>query len=232
GDTLWSIANQFGLEIDTLRWSNPELERNPDVLSVGTRLNILPVEGVYHFVEAGDTIEDIATRYGVSDLDIVEYPPNSLYPPYDLEAGQAVIVPFGRKDFVPLPKPDASPNFPMAWPVSSTITGGFDSEHPGLDIGAPYGSTVYAADDGQVVYADWAVDGFGYTIIIDHGDTVQSWYSHLKGAYLQAGGYVTRGTPIGEVGSTGHSTGPHVHFEVRVDGNPVDPHQYLPATLR
>ena len=231
GDSLWGIANQFQLDIDTLRWSNPELERNPDVLAVGTELVILPVEGVYHYVEAGDSLASIASLYGVSETDVAAYPPNAFYPPLDLEVGRGVIVPFGRKDVI-LPKPTLATDSVFAWPLVGVVTGGFNAEHAALDIGAPYGSTVYAAGEGQVIYAAWAQDGFGYTLIIDHGDGLETWYTHLKGTLFQAGSFVSQGTPIGEVGSTGHSSGPHVHFEVRLNGERLDPSDYLTLSPR
>jgi murein DD-endopeptidase MepM/ murein hydrolase activator NlpD len=226
GDTLWSIAAQFELDIDTLRWSNPELERNPDVLSLGTELNILPVQGVYHVATAGDTIADIAARYGVAEVDITNYPPNALYQPFDLAPGQGVIVPFGRKE-LNVPQPSPAEDSPIAWPVSGPVTQSYHADHLAIDIGGPYGTTVYAADGGEVIYASWAETGYGYTLIIDHGDGLETWYSHLKGTLLQSG-VVRRGDPIGEMGSTGRSSGPHVHFEVRVNGKQVDPREYLP----
>ncbi|MBN1219349.1 MAG: peptidoglycan DD-metalloendopeptidase family protein [Anaerolineae bacterium] len=226
GDTLWSIAAQFELDIDTLRWSNPDLERNPDIVSVGTELVILPVQGIYHRVKAGDTIAAIAARYGVAEADITNYPPNGLYPPYDLKAGQGVIVPFGRKE-LNVPQPSLSPETALAWPLVGPITQGYHPDHLAIDIGGPYGATVYAAGDGEVIYARWAETGYGYTIIIDHGAGMQTWYSHLKGTFLQSG-FVARGNPIGEVGSTGRSSGPHVHFEVRINKEQVNPLEYLP----
>ena len=228
GDSLWGIANQFQVDIDTLRWANPALERNPDELAVGQELYILPVEGVYHFVEEGDTIDTIAVLYGVAPDDIAQYPPNALFPPYNLETGDAVIVPFGEKGRK-LPAPAASWDSPLAWPIVGAVSGTFDATHEAMDIGAPYGSTVYAADAGTITYSGWATDGYGYTVIIDHGNGRETWYNHLKGALLNAGGYVERGTPVGEVGSTGHSTGPHVHFELRLNDQRVDPVDYLPA---
>ena len=228
GDTVWSIADRFELDLDTLRWSNPELERNPDVLSIGTELIISPVQGVYHRVVEGDTVESIAAKYSVAVEDIVDYPPNGFYSPYELKAGTGVIVPFGRKDPV-LPKPSVSADYPLAWPIVSAVSGSFAADHPGFDIGAPYGSTVYAANGGTVIYADWALDGLGYTVVIDHGSGFHTVYAHLKGTFLRAGNLVARGTPLGEVGSTGHSSGPHVHFEVRVNEKPLDPRDFLPA---
>jgi LysM repeat protein len=97
GDSLWSIAEKFELDLDTLRGSNPELERNPDVLSVGTKLRILPVQGIYHLITEGDTLESIAARYGVAPTDIADYPPNALFPPYDLDKREGVIIPFAHK---------------------------------------------------------------------------------------------------------------------------------------
>lgn len=228
GDTLWSIAARFELDIDTLRWSNPELERNPDVLAVGQELIILPVLGVYHRLQPGDQIETIAASYGVAPSEITNYPPNALYPPYDLTPGEGLIVPFGRKDAI-LPKPSPAADFPLAWPVVGAVSGGYEPDHPALDIGAPYGSTVYAADAGTVTYAGWSQDGYGYSVIIDHGDGRETWYNHLKGTLLEAGGYVYRGAPIAEVGSTGHSSAPHVHFELHLNGEPVNPLDYLPG---
>lgn len=229
GDSLWGIASQFGLDLDTLRWSNPALERNPDELAVGQELRILPVPGSYHMVEAGDTIDSIAVLYGVAPQDIADYPPNALFPPYELEAGQGLIIPFGQKGRK-LPQPAASWDSPLAWPVVGTVSGTFDASHEAMDIGAPYGSMVYAADSGTITYAGWAYEGYGYSVIIDHGNGRETWYNHLKGALLEAGSFVERGTPIGEVGSTGHSTGPHVHFELRLNGARVDPMPYLPGS--
>jgi LysM repeat protein len=226
GDTLWSIATQFELDVDTLRWSNPALEKNPDMLSVGAELVILPVPGVYHQVVKGDTVQSIAAEYGVTEADITNFPPNALYPPYTLKTGQGVIAPYGRKN-LDLPQPNLAAGSPLAWPLAGQITQGFNADHLAIDIGGPYGATVYAAGDGKVIHAEWTATGYGYTIIIDHGQGLETWYSHLKGTLLQSG-MVARGDPIGEVGSTGNSTGPHVHFEVRLNGQQVNPLDYLP----
>jgi LysM repeat protein len=227
GDTLWSIANQFDLDVDTLRWSNPDLERNPDLLSVGMELLILPVPGVYHTVQPGETLDDIAQRYGVSRADILNYPLNNLSDPNALRAGQNLIVPHGRKELVHL-TPQPSPDSPFAWPLVGVLTQGFSDSHRAIDIGAPYGSPVYAGRTGQVIRSGWARTGYGYTVIIDHGEGLQSLYSHMKGEWVRVGDRVERGQLIGEVGSTGHSSGPHVHFEIRVNGQQVDPLDYLP----
>lgn len=226
GDTLWSIAAQFSLDVDTLRWSNPDLERNPDLLSLGTELTILPVKGVYHIVTQGETLEAIATRYGVADVDIRNYPLNELLPPYKLSIGEALIIPNGRKK-LNIPVPSADPGYPLAWPLVGTLTQGYHPDHLAIDIGSAYGAKVYAAADGTVIHAQWARTGYGFTVIIDHGEGLQTLYSHLKGTLVSNGEQVIRGQVIGAVGSTGNSTGPHAHFEVRENGKRVDPFDYL-----
>ena len=229
GDSLWSIAARFGLDVETLRWSNEALARNPDLLSVGQELTILPVKGAYHTVQTGETVGAIALAYGVTPTVIIDYPLNDLRPPHRVKRGQKLVIPGGRRE-LNWPKPDLSPGSPFAWPVVGQITQGYsEEEHPALDLGAPYGSPVYAAQAGTVTHSGWARTGYGYTVILDHGEGMQSLYSHMKGAWVTVGQKVERGQLIGEVGSTGHSTGPHVHFETRVDGKRVDPSGYLPT---
>jgi murein DD-endopeptidase MepM/ murein hydrolase activator NlpD len=120
----------------------------------------------------------------------------------------------------------------FSWPVTGTITspfgwrsnpfGGSPEFHPGLDIGAPTGTTVTAAASGTVIMAQW-YGGYGNYILIDHGGGLSTGYGHLSAIYVANGQSVTRGQAIGAVGATGQATGPHLHFEVRVNGKPVDP---------
>ncbi|HET9029828.1 MAG TPA: peptidoglycan DD-metalloendopeptidase family protein [Candidatus Aquilonibacter sp.] len=120
----------------------------------------------------------------------------------------------------------------MSWPVSGTITspfgwrsnpfGGAPDFHPGLDIAAPMGTTVTAAASGTVILAQW-YGGYGNFILIDNGGNISTGYGHLSAIYVSVGQKIQRGQAIGAVGSTGHSTGPHLHFEVRLNGKPVDP---------
>ena len=131
-----------------------------------------------------------------------------------------------------IPPPTEGAPGSFSWPVSGTITspfgwrpnpfGGSPDFHPGLDIAAPSGTTVTAAAGGTVILAQW-YGGYGNFILIDHGGGVASGYGHLSAIYVSVGQQVQRGQAIGAVGSTGHSTGPHLHFEVRIAGKPVDP---------
>jgi murein DD-endopeptidase MepM/ murein hydrolase activator NlpD len=117
----------------------------------------------------------------------------------------------------------------LIWPVNGPITSGFGmrwgSMHEGIDIGAPCGTPIHAAASGTVLYSGW-MDGYGNFVVIDHGNGLATAYGH-QSAILVSGGSVSQGQTIGLVGSTGHSTGCHLHFEVRVNGNPVNPLGYL-----
>lgn len=124
----------------------------------------------------------------------------------------------------------------MLWPVSGTVTSGFgerknplglgDDFHPGLDIAADEGSPIAAAAAGRVISAG-PDGGYGNLIVIDNGNGVTTRYGHCSRIYARVGETVAAGQSIGAVGSTGHSTGPHLHFEVRIGTTPVDPKNYL-----
>jgi murein DD-endopeptidase MepM/ murein hydrolase activator NlpD len=124
----------------------------------------------------------------------------------------------------------------FAWPANGPVTSPYgyrthpifgDSRlHTGVDIGAGYGSAVFAASGGRVVFAG-TMSGYGNAIVVDHGGGVATTYNHLSGFSVSGGASVNRGQTIGSVGCTGYCTGPHLHFEVRIGGSPVDPMPYL-----
>ncbi|MGM0367212.1 MAG: murein hydrolase activator EnvC family protein [Actinomycetota bacterium] len=133
-------------------------------------------------------------------------------------------------------KHGSAPSGKFMWPVAGRITSGFGYRihpifgtnrfHSGLDIAAPYGTLVKAADGGEVVQAGY-FGGYGYSIMIYHGGGFATWYAHLSNFNISAGQFVEKGQVIGFVGSTGWSTGPHLHFEVRVNGNAQNPMGHL-----
>ncbi len=227
GDSLWSIAAEFDLDVETLRWSNPEIEQNPDFLRLDQELVILPVRGAYVTVQPGDTVERLAERWGVAPDDIRNYLPNNLYDGREPRVGTRLVIPHGSRE-VSLPPPQAVPGYAYAWPIRGVVSQRYASSHRAVDLAAPYGAKVYAARAGRCVSATWSEVGYGYLVIVDHGDGSRAYYSHLKGAWVQAGDWVSQGDWVGEVGSTGNSTGPHVHFEIRVGGVPQNPLSYLP----
>ena len=116
------------------------------------------------------------------------------------------------------------------WPASGVVTSGFGWRwgrmHEGLDIAASYGAPISAASSGTVIYAGW-MGGYGNLVVIDHGGGLATAYGHQSSIAVSSGSQVSQGQTIGYVGSTGHSTGPHLHFEVRVNGAAVDPMGYL-----
>lgn len=124
----------------------------------------------------------------------------------------------------------------LLWPAAGPVTSGFGYRthpifgdrrlHTGIDIGAAYGAPVIAADGGTVIFAG-VMSGYGNAIVIDHGGGLATTYNHLSSFTVSSGQGVSRGSQIGAVGCSGYCTGPHLHFEVRVDGTPVDPMPYL-----
>ncbi len=117
------------------------------------------------------------------------------------------------------------------WPVRGVITSGYGYRwgrmHTGIDIAAPSGTPIGAAKEGEVIYADW-LGGYGQLVAVDHGDSVVTLYAHQSKMAVAEGQEVAQGQVIGYVGTTGHSTGNHLHFEVRIDAHPRDPRPYLP----
>ncbi len=234
GDTVFGIAEKFGIKPETIMWSNPVLEQNPDLLRIGDKLVILPVDGVYHKIKKGDTIAKIAKKYKVKPEAIINFEWNKLDgPDATLTPGEHLIVPGGTKPYVartvrvyrgPIPKGAKRGSGNFVWPVSGYITQGFWNNHRAIDIGSWLGNPVVASDSGYVVYAGWDRTGYGNLVIIDHGNGYRTYYAHLSKIYVRVGDSVAQGQQIGAVGSTGRSTGPHLHFEIRyrnVQRNPL-----------
>jgi murein DD-endopeptidase MepM/ murein hydrolase activator NlpD len=132
---------------------------------------------------------------------------------------------------------NAAPNL---WPVEGQVTGSFGERidpfngegafHSGVDIGSSYGHPIIAPADGVVTFTD-QLGGYGKAIMIDHGNGISTRYGHLSGFAVTAGQAVHRGDVIGYVGASGRSTGPHLHYEVRINDTPVNPYKYLRMTL-
>lgn len=263
GDTVFGIAEKFGLEPQTILWGNYHvLQDNPHALQPGQELNILPVNGVYWEWLGGITFGSWAEFYGVTAADIIEFPGNNIdrdtvgdYNNANIPVGTWLIIPGGKRDFVTWSAPlgvtrenPASARVLGAGacdPVSGGVVGygyyvyptnkhylsGFDyspsANHFGIDLAGNTGEAVYAADAGVIVYAGWNDYGYGNMIMIDHGNGFQSLYAHLSAFNVGCGQSVGQGEGIGAVGSTGRSSGAHLHFELMA-GSKVNPWDYLP----
>jgi len=231
GDTVSRVATRFGISINTVLWANNLSARS--VLRAGQELVILPVSGVMHRVKRGDTLDAVASRYKGSTERIIAF--NNLAS-RALQAGQTVIIPDGRIPPPPPPPPRLrGPTFvPTAivgklfWPVGSKrLTQYFWWRHPGIDIGTPAGTPIYAADDGIVEFTKLGRTGYGFQIMIDHGNGMRTRYAHNSKILVSAGDQIKKGDVIAYSGNTGRSTGPHLHFEIFIGSRRVNPLQYI-----
>lgn len=235
GDTVASIAEKFNVSQDTIRWAN---NLTGDKIKVGQSLKILPVTGIAHTVVKGDTVYSIAKKYDTEPQGIIDFPFNTFAndETFELAIGQTVIVPDGV-----MPKVQSAPRIrqltPNAgavtasgifvWPTQGTITQRFSWYHPGLDIANSGMPLVVAADSGRVSFAGWDSSGYGYMVLVDHGNGYITRYGHLSQIMVISGQTVGRGQAVGKMGSTGRSTGPHLHLEIYQNGVRVNPLNFL-----
>lgn len=244
GDTPNGIADKFGIQATTLLGGNPLLSQESSLLQTGVDLVILPVDGVLHDVQPGDTLESISAQYSIPVETIIGYAPNNLEFPYRLYPETQILVPGAVRDiFVWTPpslesvrgRSSGSGVAPLIvgtgtfiYPVSSrNFTQYFWYGHPGFDIALAEGSTVVASDTGTVTFAGWNIYGFGNLIVVNHGNGYETFYAHLNGISVVPGQVVYQGNVIGSTGNTGNSSGPHIHFEIRVNGVQDNPCWYV-----
>ena len=257
GDSVFGIAQKYGLKPETVLWSNYSvLKDNPHALSAGMVLKIPPTDGVYYQWKESDALESVAAEYGAKTEDILYWSGNRI----DLANPQIqpdtwVMIPGGQREFqqwiIPvMPRGSAGVSSGLygggacpggyeglygsgafIWPTINHGISGNDywSGHLAIDIGSALGEPIVAADSGVVVFAGWAAGGYGYMVAIDHGNGYQTLYAHLSSVSVSCGRSVSQGQLIGFGGSTGNSTGPHLHFEIRYQGGFVNPWYVLPA---
>ncbi|MFM8322541.1 MAG: peptidoglycan DD-metalloendopeptidase family protein, partial [Chloroflexota bacterium] len=257
GDSIFEIANKFDLQPESVLWANYALlNDNPDLLSIGMELLIPPVDGVVHRWETGDDLDGVAARYKTNAAAIINWPGNALdLVDPQVPIGAELMVPGGQREFrqwiIPTipreaagvansvlgagacqgPFSGAYGSGTFIWPSNAHTLSGNDywPGHLAIDIGIGEGQPIYAADAGVVVFAGWSNGGYGNTVMIDHGNGYQTLYAHMSLVTARCGQSVSQGTPVGQAGSTGNSTGAHLHFEVRYQGGFVSPWFVLPA---
>ncbi len=236
GDTLSSIAKAFGVETDSIAYLNDiPVEK---ILRPGDTIRIPPVSGIVVTVKSGETIASLAKKYGLpSPQPIVDWPYNSFAndETFALSAGQTLVIPGGKPPaiapaalrYVNTPTLFAGGSGQFSWSTGGIITQNFSWYHAGVDIANNYGTGIAAADSGRVISVQYLNSGYGYHVIINHGNGFQTLYGHLSKIYVNEGDDITRGQIIGLMGSTGRSTGNHLHFEIHAGNTPVNPLGYL-----
>jgi LysM repeat protein len=231
GDSLSSIAKMYDVSVNTIIWAN----NIKTSIHEGDELIILPVSGVSHTVKKGDTIRSIASKYKADMGDIMGY--NDIVSDADLKVGSMIVVPDGESTITSgsyVPGAASNPTEKLhgaGGPVyknyyTRPIVGGTKTQglhgYNAVDFGAPVGTPIHAAADGIVIIARSGGynGGYGSYVVISHPNGTQTLYGHMSKVFAVQGQIVSQGDTIGLLGSTGKSTGPHVHFEIRGATNP------------
>ncbi len=224
GESLSAISKKLGMSMDTLISLNSM--DNAHFLEEGKRIIVPNLQGILYNVKKGDKIEDISKKYKISSSDVLDA--NDIEDG-DIKEGDVLFLPGAQLTDSERAK---ALGYYFLKPITGTFTSGFGLRrdpftggmgyHPGIDISAPLGSPVKASKDGRVIFAGWN-GGYGKCVIIKHLFGFESVYGHLSSIGVQKDDWVKVGQYIGRVGSTGYSTGAHLHFEIRKYGRPTNP---------
>jgi LysM repeat protein len=260
GDTLFGIAEKFGLEPESVLWGNFDvLQDDPHRLKPGQELSIPPIDGTIYVWHEGDGLNGVADFFHVAAQEIIDWPGNQIDPSIDLanpqiDPGTMLMIPGGTREIVTWSAPRITRANPavarvlgpgacgsiydgpiglgvFVWPTASTFLSGYNysSIHPAIDIAGSTGNAIFASDNGVVVYSGWNDWGYGYVIVLDHGNGWQTLYAHLSQINVGCGQAVFQSQVIGAMGSTGNSSGSHLHFEMMHDEyGKVNPWNFLP----
>lgn len=224
GDSLFQIARMFGVSVNTIVWAN-DIKRGY-IIQPGQTLVILPVSGIQYTVQKGDTLKTIAKKYKGNVEEIMQF--NGITDPFLIAAGDILIIPDGELGTsvtysakVATARADGTGVTEYVGYYLKPVLGAARTQgihgYNGVDLGAPHGREVMASAGGTVIIArdsGWN-GGYGKYIVVSHPNGTQTLYAHLNGIIVNQGESVVQGQVIGYVGSTGRSTGPHLHFEVR-----------------
>jgi murein DD-endopeptidase MepM/ murein hydrolase activator NlpD len=234
GDTLTNIAEHYAIAANDLAYANG-IEDEGAVLSVGAEMIIPPGRGALYFVKDGDTVASVAAMFKVEQSVIMTY--NRLYfEPEHFATQQLIFVPGAEVPAmkrvtatrsIPIPTVGQLParTGQLSWPVRGVLTQYYWWGHTGVDIAAPYGTGLAASDAGVVVATGWVAVG-GLRVCLQHEGGLQTCYYHTSAVYVTPGEVVARGQLIAAIGMTGVTTGPHVHWEVKLNGVAVNPLAY------
>lgn len=234
GDTLASIGKKFDVSVDTIKWAN---NLKTDTIVEGDTIKVPPVTGVVHKVAPGENVYAIAKKYHTDAQKIVNFPFNNFVDldTFTLATGQTLYVVDGVIEDA---KPKTFSTFAQVksgvrgssrfiWPTTGVITQYPVWYHMALDIANNASPSIIASDTGTVVYSGCVGYGYGCHVIIDHGNGYQSLYGHFALIDVSAGQVVSQGQRLGTMGTTGRSTGIHLHFEIRSGGVLLNPLSFL-----
>jgi len=251
GDSIFGIAKSFGISPESLLWANyATLNDDPHNIYIGTELIVPPANGILYKWKQGDTVEAVAGRYQAYPENILAYPGNRLDltdTTPEIAPDTYVMVPGGWRETKPWVVPTiargragVTVSIPGAcvtgeggaygsgsfiYPAANHNLSGNDywSGHLALDFATASGAPLYATDSGVIVFAGWNSSGYGNMVMIDHGNGYASLYAHLSALNVTCGQSVYQGGVVGYAGSTGNSTGPHLHFEIRYFSGFINP---------
>lgn len=230
GDTVWDIAIAHGTDEDSILALN---EIRPSTIQIGMKLKVPTFKGAVYKVQGGDTLSEIAAAFGLTTEEVMKQ--NQIANAASLQVGQTLMLPgaavqASSRNQVASRGTVRSARW--AWPlwngqVTSEFGPRWGAHHNGIDIAAGTGTPVGASRPGTVTFAGWD-GGYGYAVVINHGDGTESRYAHASSITVNVGDWVNTGEMVIRVGSTGNSTGPHLHFEILVNGVQKNPRAYLP----
>lgn len=239
GDTVSKIAARFGLQEATVRFNNFDIY-DPDMLDVGASLQLPVRDGVIYVVQSGDTLDAVLENYAAELDATLAFPGNGIASADYITVGQKLLLVGGSASLAAGSYEGSAgggtswtmPTF--GWPMKvDAISDPFGvprnnayGYHTGVDWPAPIGRIVGATAAGVVSYAGWDA-GYGYWVEVDHGGGVRSRYAHLNEISVVSNEWLEAGEYVGTVGNTGQSSGPHLHFEIIMSGQPVNPYEWL-----
>ncbi|MDG1990005.1 MAG: M23 family metallopeptidase [Dehalococcoidia bacterium] len=240
GDSINGIANKFNIDSKYIFWNNIHLTSKSDIINIGDMIRVPTVEGVLHDVRFGETLSEISYKYNAEAEDIIDFPSNNIYDANFIEENVTILIVGGTQAKAAtdlssinnnvLEKESSAAGF--VWPADGPITSVMTWWHPtGIDIGALYDAPVVATNNGTVIFAGGdPCCSYGLYVDIRHPGGFVSRVAHLNKIWVTAGQQVQRGEIVGLNGSTGRSSGPHVHFEIRRNGLLQNPLNYIPRT--
>ncbi len=222
GETLWDIAHKHGLNIDSLIGANNISNMNS--IKPGQEFKILPVKGILYRVSPGESIYSIADKFDISPQTILS--DNNIAKASHLKIDQTLILRGAKPEFSYRDRLEKKFMYPIKTRITSYYGPRWGRMHEGIDFAAPMGSPIRAVSSGRVVYSGWA-SGYGKVVIVEHQKGLRTLYAHNSSLLVRNGERVGKGEVIARSGNTGNSTGPHLHFEVQVNGRPENPLNYL-----